>query len=112
MVVVVGGFCVWRTDYHRSAFGFNQGLDLVIAAMHNIVFWLAIVMLLAACANEHVVYQPLPAWVIPKAPELPIVKSEELQCISDDAYVRLVTRERLRANDQALLRSLLGVSDD
>lgn len=69
-------------------------------------------MLTAGCAQERVVYQPLPAWVIPAAPELPTVKAEELRCLSDDTYVRLVTRERLRSSDQALLRSLLGAENE
>lgn len=69
-------------------------------------------MLTAGCAQERVVYQPLPAWVIPAAPELPTVKAEDLRCLSEDTYVRLVTRERLRASDQALLRSLLGAENE
>ena len=31
---------------------------------------------------------------------------------SDDAYVRLVARDRLRASDQSLLRSLLGAENE
>lgn len=70
------------------------------------------VALVAGCAQERIVYQPLPAWIIPPAPELPTLQSEELRCLSDDAYTRLVMRDRLRANDQLLLRSLLGAHDD
>lgn len=62
---------------------------------------------LAGCAASRIEYRPIPAGLIPEKPALPTVAADELRCLSDDAYVRLAVRERLRAKESAELRALL-----
>jgi hypothetical protein len=50
-------------------------------------------LLLTACTRTPVyVTQPLP---LPDRPDLPTLQASELQCLTDDAYSRLVTRDLL-----------------
>ncbi len=65
------------------------------------------ILLLTACAQPRIEYQPIPAWLIPERPTLPTIAADELRCLSDDAYTRLALRERLRAQETAELRALL-----
>jgi hypothetical protein len=62
---------------------------------------------LTGCAAPRIEYRPIPDGLIPEKPALPTVSAAELQCLSDDAYVRLAVRERLRAQESAELRALL-----
>lgn len=48
----------------------------------------------SGCASTETRYKPTPL-PLPERPLLPAVEAEELQCISADAYGRLVTRQRL-----------------
>ncbi len=66
------------------------------------------VLAMAGCAAPRIEYRPAPAFLIPEKPALPTVSAAELRCLSDDAYVRLAVRERLRAQESAALRALLG----
>lgn len=50
-------------------------------------------LLLAGCCETQYITRPLP---LPERPILPVVEASELSCVSDDAYYRLVQRERLR----------------
>jgi len=50
----------------------------------------------------------MPAARSAETPALPTVTAAELRCLSDDAYLRLAARERLRARESAELRALLG----
>lgn len=75
--------------------------------------WLGVALSLAApllivagCAAPRVA-SPIPAWLVPARPVLPVISAAELSCLSDDAYVRLATRERLRALEIAQLRALV-----
>ncbi|MEI2742734.1 MAG: hypothetical protein V9G63_16345 [Candidatus Competibacter sp.] len=63
---------------------------------------------LAGCGAPRIEYRPIPAALIPEKPALPTVTAAELRCLSDDAYLRLAARERLRARESAELRALLG----
>ncbi|MDH5785343.1 MAG: hypothetical protein OEZ16_07010 [Chromatiales bacterium] len=69
----------------------NQGIQsfLLLIAM------LALMIVLPACSPSSVRYvsQPLP---LPVRPLLPAVSANELICLSDNAYFRLVERDRLR----------------
>ena len=62
---------------------------------------------LAGCAAPRIEYRPIRDGLIPEKPALPTVSADELHCLSDDAYVRLAVRERLRAQESAELRALL-----
>ena len=53
-------------------------------------------------------YAPAPAWLIPAAPPVVTVRSEALQCLSDDTYIRLVQRDRACWQYARELRVLLG----
>lgn len=72
---------------------------------------LAAVLLLIAlggCAKPPVEYRPVPLHLIPIRPQLPTVRADELRCLSDDAYSRLVERDRLLRQNNEELRALLG----
>ena len=50
----------------------------------------------AGCATEiRTVYvqEPLP---LPERPEVPTIKGEELMCLSDEAYAKLVERDQVQ----------------
>lgn len=65
-------------------------------------------LLLAGCsAAPAVEYQPVPAWLIPPAPELPSIHSGDLACLSDQTYFDLASRDRALRNYAAELRALL-----
>lgn len=72
---------------------------------------LAAVLLLIAiggCARPPVEYRPVPFHLIPVRPELPTVRADELRCLPDDAYLRLVERDRMLRQNNEELRALLG----
>lgn len=72
---------------------------------------LAAVLLLIAiggCAKPPVEYRPVPLHLIPDRPQLPTIKADELRCLSGDAYLRLVKRDRMLCKDSEELRALLG----
>lgn len=72
---------------------------------------LAAVLLLIAlggCAKPPVEYRPVPLHLIPIRPQLPTVRADELRCLSDDAYLRLVERDRMLRQNNEELRALLG----
>lgn len=65
---------------------------------------------LAGCCPPKYLYAPVPQNLIPREPELPTIRSEELQCISDDAYTRLAERDRALRQINAELRALLDAN--
>lgn len=67
--------------------------------------------LLTGCAHR-IEYRPVPAWLIPQPPVLPTVTAAELQCLAPEVYVRLARRDRLRAQEAAELRAILGDADE
>lgn len=83
--------------------------------------WLAIVFIwlvvaaiayaLTACSSPRIEYRMAPVWLIPAHPVLPTVTADELSCLSDDVYVRLARRDRLRAQESAELRAILEGGD-
>lgn len=76
--------------------------------MRAVVMALALALALAGCAAPEVRYETVPASLIPAPPVLPTVKSEQLQCLSDDAYEALAKRDLLRRQYERELRALLG----
>lgn len=67
-----------------------------------------IVLAVSACAKPPVEYRPVPLHLIPGWPQLPTVRADELRCLSDDAYLRLVERDRMLRQNTEELRALLG----
>ena len=63
---------------------------------------------LTACAKPPVEYRPVPLHLIPDRPRPPTVRADELRCLSDDAYLRLVERDRMLRQNNDELRALLG----
>ena len=72
---------------------------------------MAAVLLLIAiggCVIPPVEYRPVPLHLIPDRPRPPTVRADELRCLSDDAYLRLVERDRMLRQNNDELRALLG----
>jgi PBP1b-binding outer membrane lipoprotein LpoB len=65
--------------------------------------------LLVGCSSPKIEYRPVPAHIIPLAPDLPKIKSDDLSCLSDDTYTKLATRDRLNQQYAEELRALLEV---
>jgi len=63
---------------------------------------------IVGCAKPPVEYRPVPLHLIPERPQLPTTKADELRCLSDDAYLRLVERDRMLRQNNDELRALLG----
>lgn len=72
--------------------------------------WAGLILLTAicGCAKPPVEYRPVPLHLIPGWPQLPTVRADELRCLSDDAYLRLVERDRMLRQNNEELRALLG----
>lgn len=60
--------------------------------------------MLASC--ETVRYQQTPL-TLPQKPWLPAIKSEQLECLSDDAYKNLVKRDLLRKQYSEKLEAII-----
>lgn len=70
--------------------------------------WLWILLLVASCSSTPVIeYQTVPAAMIPPRPALLPIKSKELQCLSDETYMRLVVNLREMSLYADELRALL-----
>lgn len=65
----------------------------------------------SGCAAPEVRYviEPLP---LPARPVLPAIGEAELMCLSDDAYHRLVERERLRREYAEKLEEIIKATHD
>lgn len=63
-------------------------------------------MMLSGCGVQYR-YTAVPVGLIPLQVPLPTIKSEELLCLSDDVYLRLVERDRQLRYDNAQMRALL-----
>lgn len=81
---------------------------LVIAAF--IVAVVVIVSALVGCSTHSYLYRPVPAEMIPAEPTLPTVSADEMRCLSDDAYLRLAERDRVRRQYADELRALLDTN--
>ncbi len=77
---------------------------VVVAAVSFVLF---VVWLLVGCSTHSYLYRPVPAALVPKKPDLPTVQAAELQCLSNDSYLRLANRDRLQRQYAAELRALL-----
>ena len=67
-----------------------------------------VIMGLTGCACPSPEYRAIPAWLIPAKPMVETVRADELQCLSDDVYLRLAKRDRACWNYAGELRALLG----
>lgn len=67
---------------------------------------IALMLSLAGCASQPVEYvtAPLPK---PPRPELPTLSGEELECLSDEAYRKVVTRGQLRRDYAEQLEAVI-----
>jgi len=70
------------------------------------LFLLAL-LLLSGCTTAYR-YVAVPPGLIPPRVELPAIYSDQLQCLSDDTYTALVTRERLLLDELGDYRALIG----
>jgi len=50
---------------------------------------------LSACATKEIIVPPAPL-PIPSAPVYPTINAVDLQCLTDEAYTKLVERDSLR----------------
>lgn len=73
-----------------------------------LAIWLVLTAI-TGCSTPKIEYQPIPAMLVPPAPELPTVEAAELACLSDGAYLRLAARDRALRQYAAELAALLGV---
>lgn len=73
---------------------------------------LVLFLLLAGCAHEVVRYAPIPAGLIPPRPVYEKIGADELACLSDSAYERLVKRFQACEQDGRELRALLGAKQE
>jgi hypothetical protein len=80
----------------------------LVASLAMLLFWALVVWLLAGCACPPQEYRTVPAWSIPAKPPVETVQADALQCLSDDAYLRLAKRDRACWRYAGELRALLG----
>jgi hypothetical protein len=66
-------------------------------------------LLLAGCTTAYR-YVAVPQHLLPLQAELPRVYAEELECLADETYTRLVEREQEIRYELEQYRSLLGKS--
>lgn len=64
-------------------------------------------LLLVGCSAPRIEYRPMPAMLVPTAPDLPKIPAAELACLSDETYLKLATRDRLLRLQADELRALL-----
>lgn len=88
-------------------FGPRPWLKQVAVVVAAFSFVLFVVWLLVGCSTHSYLYRPVPAALVPQKPDLPTIRAAELQCLSDDAYLRLANRDRLQRQYAAELRALL-----
>lgn len=67
---------------------------------------LLLVLALAGCTPERIVYVPIEL-PLPAKPVLPTVKAAELECLPDDVVDRIEARDDLRRDDQDELRAII-----
>lgn len=65
---------------------------------------LPLLILLSACTTIEYVPVSLP---LPPKPELPTLEGTELMCLTDDAYVKLVQRDRLQRGHIEVLEAII-----
>lgn len=97
---------IHRLDELRPAAG------RVVAVFWSLLFWALVVWLLVGCTCPQTTYRAVPAWSIPAQPVVETVAAGELQCLSDDTYLRLAKRDRACWRYAGELRALLGPERD
>jgi hypothetical protein len=68
---------------------------------------LAALLLLSGCTTAYR-YVAVPPGLIPPRAELPAISSDQLQCLTDETYTALVTRERNLLEELDDYRALIG----
>jgi hypothetical protein len=68
---------------------------------------LGALLLLSGCTTAYR-YVAVPPGLIPPRAELPAISSDQLQCLTDETYTALVTRERLLLDELGDYRALVG----
>lgn len=63
-------------------------------------------LLLAGCSHEVIRYRPVPL-PIPSDPELPTISRDELSCLEESVYSRLVYRELLLKQDRSACKAVI-----
>lgn len=71
--------------------------------MNRIIAGCALLLIGCAATPEYV---PV-ALTLPARPVLPAIKSADLQCLSDDTYMRLVQRDRLQRGHIEVLEAII-----
>jgi hypothetical protein len=69
-------------------------------------------LLLVGCACPQPEYRAVPTWLVPIQPTVETVKSDELNCLSDEAYLKLAKRDRACWRYAGELRALLGPDNE
>jgi len=69
--------------------------------------FLVALLFLSGCTTAYR-YVAVPPGLIPPRAELPAISSDHLQCLSDETYTALVTRERLLLDELGDYRALIG----
>lgn len=77
--------------------------------MKSLALWLCI--LCCGCTTPQYRYSAVPSNLIPPRSTLPSIKADEVACLTDEVYRRIVERERLRAQEIRELRALLEPLD-
>lgn len=63
-------------------------------------------LILASCHHAPVTAEP-PIKPLPQRPLLPVISAGEMQCLSDETYTKLATREWLRRQHIELLELII-----
>ena len=82
----------------------NNGCSMKVIKRNFVVLCIA-AFLIMGCASS-VEYVPV-ALTLPESPVLPTIKSTELQCLSDEAYTKLVQRDRLQRGHIQVLEAII-----
>lgn len=72
--------------------------------MKSIVLGMATVVILSSCTRTVYVTTPL---TVPPEPELVKIQAEDLSCLSDEAYMKLVDRKLQRDKYESRMRAIL-----
>lgn len=69
---------------------------------------LSLLALLVGCACPPTTYRAVPVWMVPEKPVVPTIVSDEMNCLTDEVYLKLAERDRTCWQYARELRALLG----
>lgn len=101
------------------AFGHPPPIKRALFVAVAIAAAVALVLLIAGCTTHSYLYRPVPAEMVPAAPELPKVQAEEIPrcesdqkpCMADETYIKFAEMVQSLKQQNAELRALLGADD-